>query len=433
MRMTESAVERVMDDGLRVAVIPMPGFQKTYATLTTAFGSIDTHMPDGRKLPDGIAHFLEHQMFAMPEGDVFSMFSRKGASSNAFTSAEQTSYLFTCTDDWKYHLKTLLNFVQTPYFEPKNVDKERGIIAQEIRMIQDRPDWQAYQLMLQSRFEKHPWRIPISGTVQSIEDIDSDWLYACHAQNYHPRQLILVVCGDVEPEAVFELTAAHQADLPSRPYMERLIPRAADEYNTGKISFSANGINSVTPSKTLYHEWKLPLDKFRISFLDSPPSISPDVNMRRQMITNLALDWRFGSSAANIQPLYAKGLITDQFSPGWLNVPGAAMTVLGGDTPDPARVFEELYQLSIQPVTDKEREEFERLRRKSVASWVRLRQSPEGLAQAYIRSLHRDQDVFKTGQLFQSIRMEEVEARFYELMNWEDAALTVVGKKQVSA
>src|SRR3954462_8298651 len=163
-------------NGLNVYILPKKGFNKTYATFTTKYGSVDnTFVPLGKdehvKVPDGIAHFLEHKLFEKEDGDVFQQFSRQGAAANAFTSFTRTAYLFSSTTDVEKNLETLIDFVQEPYFSDQSVEKEKGIIGQEIMMYDDNADWRLYFGIIENLYHHHPVKIDIAGTVESIAGI----------------------------------------------------------------------------------------------------------------------------------------------------------------------------------------------------------------------------------------------------------------------
>ncbi|MDP4170520.1 MAG: pitrilysin family protein, partial [Bacillota bacterium] len=184
-----------MSNGLHVYILPKKGFNKTYATFTTKYGSVDnTFVPLGKeefvKVPDGIAHFLEHKLFEKEDGDVFQQFSRQGASANAFTSFTRTAYLFSSTSSVEKNLETLIDFVQDPYFTEKTVEKEKGIIGQEITMYDDNPDWRLYFGLIQNLYKNHPVKIDIAGTIESISHITKDWLYECYHTFYHPSNML---------------------------------------------------------------------------------------------------------------------------------------------------------------------------------------------------------------------------------------------------
>lgn len=205
-----------LENGLKVYLLPKPGFNKSFATFTTKYGSIDNEfVPIGqsemKRVPDGIAHFLEHKLFEKQDYDVFEKFSAHSASSNAFTSFTRTCYLFSCTSELSENLTTLIDFVQTPYFTEETVEKEKGIIAQEIKMYDDNPDFRAYYGIINNLFKDHPVKIDIAGTVDSIQPITADLLYECYHTFYHPSNMLLFVIGDFNPEEIMTLVRQNQA------------------------------------------------------------------------------------------------------------------------------------------------------------------------------------------------------------------------------
>jgi predicted Zn-dependent peptidase len=190
----EKMYHEQMDNGLDVYILPKKGFSKTFVTFTTKYGSIDnTFTPMGQNdvvnVPDGIAHFLEHKMFEKEDGDVFQKFSGFGASANAFTSFTRTAYLFSSTNHLYENTETLLNFVQEPYFTASTVEKEKGIIGQEITMYDDLPDWRLYFGTIDNMYHNHPVKIDIAGTIESIDKITAEHLYTCYETFYHPSNM----------------------------------------------------------------------------------------------------------------------------------------------------------------------------------------------------------------------------------------------------
>ena len=194
--------------GLSIYVYPMEGYSSTYAIFGTKYGSINNAFKvDGGevlKVPDGIAHYLEHKLFEGEDGDAFSKYAKTGASANAFTSFDRTCYLFSCSDNFYENLDILLKFVQAPYFTPENVEKEQGITGQEIRMYDDNPGWRVMFNLLKGMYHNHPVRIDIAGTVESIAQIDDTLLYECYNTFYHPSNTVMVIVGDFEPEKVIK-------------------------------------------------------------------------------------------------------------------------------------------------------------------------------------------------------------------------------------
>lgn len=204
----ETMMEETLENGLKVFVFPKPDFGKCYAFFATRYGGMDTRFQrEGKWLdtPTGIAHYLEHKMFDMPRGNALQQLSANGAAPNAFTSSAMTGYHFECTDRFWENLRILLTFVSTPYFTRESVDKERGIIGQEIRMIEDNPGWQAFHTLLASLYRYHPIRNSVAGSEASIAQITAETLYQCHEAFYTPSNMVLCVAGNVEPDKVFDL------------------------------------------------------------------------------------------------------------------------------------------------------------------------------------------------------------------------------------
>lgn len=206
----ETLYTKKLENGLTVLLLPKQEMSKTYGLFSTDYGSIDqTFVPinDDREItvPDGIAHFLEHKLFEKEDRDVFADFSKQGASPNAFTSFTKTAYLFSATNHIEKNVLTLLDFVQDPFFSEASVEKEKGIIAQEIKMYNDQPNWQSFMGTIQAMFKNHPVKIDIAGTVESIEKITKDDLYTCYRTFYHPENMTFFLTGNFNGEEMMSL------------------------------------------------------------------------------------------------------------------------------------------------------------------------------------------------------------------------------------
>lgn len=196
--------------GLDIYICEMEGFSTTEALFGTKYGSINTMFKqngdaDYTTVPEGIAHFLEHKLFENEDSDVFELYAKTGANANAFTSFDKTCYLFSCSKNYKESLEILLNFVQAPYFTKESVDKEQGIIGQEIKMCNDDPEWRVFFNLLSCLYEKHPVKIDIAGTVESIAQIDADLLYKCYNTFYNLNNMVLAIAGNVKADEILEI------------------------------------------------------------------------------------------------------------------------------------------------------------------------------------------------------------------------------------
>ena len=211
-RLGETLYKQVLPNGLTLMVVPRPGFTRKLAYFVTDFGSIHTDFTlEGREIhaPAGIAHFLEHKMFDLPDGrDVSAELAALGAGTNAFTSYDMTAYYISCTENFEAALNLLMEFVFTPYFTDESVAKEMGIIDQEIGMNEDAPDSKVFENLMENMYRSHPVRVPILGTSETIRQITPELLNDCHRAFYTPGNMILCVVGDVDPEQVKALALA---------------------------------------------------------------------------------------------------------------------------------------------------------------------------------------------------------------------------------
>lgn len=207
-RIGETVLEKTLPNGLKIFIVPKPQHRKKYAFFATRYGGMDMQfIRNGEKCdtPAGIAHYLEHKMFDTKDGNALQVLSQNGAEPNAFTSNAMTGYYFDCTEHFEENLRILLSFVSVPYFTDESVEKERGIIGQEIRMVEDSPDWQVYERLLACLYRSSPARVPIAGTVESIAGITAETLYDCHHAFYCPSNMALCVVGNVDPHTVIAL------------------------------------------------------------------------------------------------------------------------------------------------------------------------------------------------------------------------------------
>ncbi len=244
--------------GLKILVYPKEKYTSTYAMFGTHYGSIDTDFrlsgeTEFTSVPEGIAHFLEHKLFESEDLDAFERYAKTGASANAYTSFDKTCYLFSCTDNFTDSLEILLDFVTHPYFTEATVQKEQGIIGQEIQMCRDEAGWESLFLLLRAMYRNCPVRIDIAGTVESISHITADLLYKCYNTFYNLSNMVLCVAGNVTPEAVLEV--ADRILKPATPVnIERKFheePRAVKEEYAEETLAVASPIFSLGFKETI--------------------------------------------------------------------------------------------------------------------------------------------------------------------------------------
>lgn len=389
-------------NGLDVYVLPKKGFNKTYATFTTKYGSIDNHFfPLGKeefvKVPDGIAHFLEHKLFEKEDGDVFQQFSRQGASANAFTSFTRTAYLFSSTSNVEKNLETLIDFVQDPYFTEKTVEKEKGIIGQEITMYDDNPDWRLYFGLIQNMYKNHPVKIDIAGTIESISPITKDMLYECYHTFYHPSNMLLFIVGPVDPEQIMKQVRDNQAnkDYKDMPEIKRKFDDEPETVAEKKQVLEMN----VQTSKCLVGIKALHVNQSGHEMLKTELSI------------NVMLDIMFGKSSDHYNSLYNDGLIDDTFSYDYTQENGFGFVMLGGDTSEPDRLADSLKTMLLKA---KEKgsitvESLERTKKKKIGAFLRAVNSPEYIANQFTRYAFNDMNLFDVVSTLESISIADIE------------------------
>ncbi len=420
-RLQETLVHDRMPNGLDVFILPKPGFQKTYATFTTKYGSMDHHFqPPGEeklRVPDGIAHFLEHKMFEEPTGDIFAQFAAQGASANAFTSFDRTAYLFSATEQITGNVETLLHFVQNPYFTEENVEKEKGIIGQEIDMYQDNADWRAYFGLIEALYQKHPVHIDIAGTKESIAEITTDLLYTCYRTFYHPSNMMLFIVGGVDPEEMMLLIRDNQTKREQTPQAE--IERFFDEEPT-----------AVREAKRVSH-LPVSLPKCLIGFKDQPDAAAGPEALRQELEMKVLLDLLFGPSSAAFQTLYEERLISDQFATEYNWGTGYSFSVIGGETRDPEllvqRVREEVERVRQTGISE---QDFERSKRKKIGAYLRMLNSPEAIANSFTQYRFKEIDFFTILDEYEALTLNRVEQRLHGHFDWQRQAVSIVASEE---
>lgn len=413
----ETLYTEKLPGGLQVFILPKPGFEKTYATFTTRYGSIDNHFQvEGKeeiRVPDGIAHFLEHKMFEEPTGDVFADFANQGASANAFTSFDRTSYLFTATEHIEENLTTLINFVQNPYFTDESVEKEKGIIAQEIQMYRDNPDWRSYYGLIEAMYSKHPIHIDIAGTVESISKITKETLYECYNTFYHPSNMMLFIVGGIDPERMMELVRNNQA-------AKRFEPQGTIHRHFEQEPFELHEKKRVI-------SLSVSLPKCLFGIKERPPGLEGRDLLVRELTTKLVLDYLFSSSSDLYQQLYDEGLISDSFGFEYNCTPEYAFSMAGGESRDPEklvqRVQEEVTKIMAKGLDEKI---FERVRKKKIGNFLRMLNSPEAIANEFTKYRMKQIDLFDFLDVYKEITLEQAAQRLCEHFNWDQLAVSIV-------
>lgn len=318
-----------LPNGLKINVALKPGFKLGYAVFATNYGGAHRRFflnNEWHDTPAGVAHFLEHKMFDMPDGDnALSTLSANGAQPNAFTSSGMTAYYFDCTSGFEENLRMLLKFVSTPYFTDETVNKEQGIIGQEICMVEDNPGYVIYSRLMRMLYEHNPVRDQVAGSIESIAEITAETLYNCHKAFYAPSNMVLCVAADCDPERIYEIAKEilpeEKAEIPSADLGEK---------------------ESDVPTKP-YHEERMELSapQFLIGAKVAPAD-KGDALQRQKIVAQLALRTLFGSSGEFYNRLYSEGLLNRDYDYEIDYTAGVATVMIGGESAEPQRVLSEI-------------------------------------------------------------------------------------------
>ena len=409
----EKIYEDTLPNGLRIKVVPKRGFARSYAFFATDYGSMDTRFRlDGKDYvsPDGVAHYLEHKMFDMPDGNALQKMSQTGASPNAFTSYNITAYHFSCTSMFEENFRTLLRFVSQGYFTQESVEKERGIIAQEIKMYADNPASRVDENLFCAMYRNHPVRVPVAGTVESIQDITAQTLIDCHRAFYDPSNMVLCVVGDVDPRQI------HDIALEILPK----VPGGASERDYGEKEPAAPDQHTIT------QEMEVSMPMFSVGFKGAEVPKGPQ-RLRQEIIGDLAGEILCGESSWLYQEMYESGLIDPGFGVSYSLVRELSMLCLGGDSENPQAVLDAVLQEAQRVVKEGVDEElFLRLKRSAVGRRIRGLDSFEGLCYRLALSDFDGYDYFTFPALYESITAEDVRQLIAREITPEQAVLSVI-------
>ncbi|WP_067730132.1 EF-P 5-aminopentanol modification-associated protein YfmH [Oceanobacillus damuensis] len=371
----ETIYSEKLDNGLSVFLLPKPEMAKAYGIFSTNYGSIDqTFVPLGEteetSVPEGVAHFLEHKLFEKEDRDVFADFGKQGASPNAYTSFTKTAYLFSATANIEKNVETLIDFVQDPYFSEKSVEKEKGIISQEIKMYDDQPDWQSFMGTIKSMFHHHPVKIDIAGTVESITSITKDDLYTCYHTFYHPENMSLFVAGNFDAEKMMDMIKLNQRNKTFKE-MEELMRNFPEEPED--VAMKENKITMPVS-----------IPKCTIGIKESSAELDKDEFLRKDLLGGMVLSHFFSRGGPFYQELYKDNLIDDSFYFETNLEKNFGYTLIGSNTDKPEefskRVMELLLSTKEAEFTE---EEFSRMKKKKIGQMLRSMNSLEFIANKF--------------------------------------------------
>lgn len=409
----EELIFGVHESGLKVYCIPSR-FEKKYAALAVNYGSVDSvfDTPEGEHIavPDGIAHFLEHKLFEKSDGtNAFDDYAKTGASANAYTSFNLTSYLFTCVNNFSENLDILCSMVANPYFTDENVAKEQGIIGQEIKMYEDDVNWEVFFNLLQALYVNHPVRKDIAGDIDSISKIDKEIIYKCYGAFYVPSNMVLFISGNVSVDEAAEIADKYfpAAKSSLRPPLRNFVdePKGVfKDFMEKKLSVSA--------------------PVFALGFKDNEPSVDAQALLRKDIVTNTLLEILFGKSSAVYSKLYSEGLINSTFYTDYTMESDYAFAMLGGESEN----YQKVVDVCLKAADNFKFKEsdFTAAKNLLIGRFLRMFNSVEHISNTFVSNVFRRLDIFSYLDVCRSISIREVKDRAEYLFSGGNTAVSVV-------
>ncbi len=403
--------------GVKVYMVAKPGFSKFSASFSTHFGSIDnTFVPIGESnmvtVPDGVAHFLEHKVFEQEDGgNVFEMFGSRGASANAYTSFNLTNYYFWATSNFEENLKTLIEFVQSPYFTKENVEKEQGIIGQEIGMYDDNPNWRCFFNMLQSLYSNHPVRLDIAGTVQSISKITHETLYKCYNTFYHPSNMYICVVGDFQPEKMAEVIDKALKPLEKAKEVVKDYPPEPEGAHRHII------VQNLPVSSPI----------FSIGFKDTAGAKGKEL-MKRKAAVHTALKILFGKSSGCYNELYDNQYINGPLGYDYTAEESSyAFVEISSESDNPEKAGEIILEAALK--ADFTKEQFECAKHMLYGNAITVLDDSEEYMQELSRCVTSGLNMYDIYEAYESVTQEDVKRVCKEIFTVDNYCISIIKNK----
>ncbi len=398
--------------GFKIFVYPKENYSSAYAVFGTKYGSIDTcFRVEGNEefttVPEGIAHFLEHKLFESEELDAFARYAKTGASANAYTSFDKTCYLFQCSGNFQQSLEILLDFVSNPYFTEQTVQKEQGIIGQEIKMYQDEPGWESLFALLRAMYHNHPVRIDIAGTVESISHITADLLYECYETFYNPANMALAVVGNVTVDQVLEI-----ADRMLKPKKSKKIER--------KFQIEPETV----VQETIVRNLAVSMPIFAIGYKEKIDT--PTRTLKETLESNILLDIIGGKTSPLYEEMLTDGLINTTFDIEYFEGFGYSAHIFNGESTEPEKVRErinkEIEKMKKQGV---DKATFDRIKKKHYGGFIMNFNDIDSLANALIGGYFNGDGLYDQLEVLESITLDDINNRL-NAINIENSSMSII-------
>ena len=416
LNIKEKAYIEKLENGLTIIIIPKENTKKKYVIWGTHFGSIDNRfiMPKTGEevfVPDGVAHFLEHKMFEQENGkNSLDVLMSLGVDANAYTTNNHTAYLFEATNNFYEALDELMDYVQKPYFTDENVEKEKGIIAQEIGMYDDDPGWQLYMNALDCMYKENAVKIDIAGTVESINKIDKDVLYKCYNTFYNPSNMALVVCGDFKPEEILEEIKSRIISKEHQGEIRRIYPD------------SEKGLNQK------YKEVNMQVSKpiFLIGFKDE--NLEQD-KVKKHIAVEILMNMLVGKSSPFYQKMYNEGLLAGPLDMDYEFTDNYAHIMLTGQSKDPKKVQEQLLKEIEDLKENMDNEYFSRIKKKVYGDYVLEYNNVADIARMFLSDYFKDINSFDYIEQYNTVTIEFTKEILKQIFDEKNCVMSVINTK----
>lgn len=398
----ESLYKMQLPNGLSVFLLPKRQMTKSFGIFMTDYGSMhNTFTPINEEaqitVPDGIAHFLEHKLFEKKDRDIFTDFMNYGASPNAYTSFSKTAYLFSTTENVHENVEILLDFVQDPYFSDESVEKEKGIIAQEIKMYEDEPGWQSFMGAVKNMYTNLPINIDIAGTVNSINKITKEDLYTCYETFYHPSNMALFVIGNFDVDILAELIEQNQ------------LQKSFAEVQSIEVSLPAEPAQVATEKSTITLPVSIP--KVTIGIKEIKQRLNGEDLLRQQFIQQMVLDYLFSESGTFYETLYEEQLIDDSFEYSTTVEDYYNFSLISSNTDEPDKFITTLRELLMSTKKMQiDEQTFIMMRNKRIGRLLREMNSLEQIASQFLHYHFSNINYFELIPFIQTMTVDDINA-----------------------
>ena len=405
-----------MENGLTVMFVPKPGIQKKYMIWGTNYGSNDNKFivpgeTEETEVPNGVAHFLEHKLFEQPNGtNSLDTLTALGVNANAFTTNDHTAYLFECTNNFYPAMDELMDYVQHPYFTDENVEKEKGIIGQEIKMYDDYPDWKVYLNALKIMYHKNPIKIDVAGTVETISHIDKEILYKCYKTFYYPSNMIMVIVGDFEPEKIFEEVKKRLVENINKGEIKRINPTEEESIVESRIE---DKFEVSMPLYTIGIKDKLETDKRKL--------------VKKDLAIEILLNIILGKSSETYQELYKEGIIFGEQGLSYEYGREYAHILISGQSTNPDKVYEK-FKNTVKQLKENgiNQEDFERLKKMVYGRYIREYNDVSDIARMFLTDALKGICSFDYLEEIEGITVEYLEQLLNDIFKENKMVISIV-------